>query len=114
MPTGPVTQAIRRLCREPGLSIAAVLTLAVGIGASVAMFSVVHAVLLRPLGIDAPNQVAVLWPMWRQETPGEFTFKHYQNLASSPTVFDRIAVMGSTNWSGAVTIPGAAKPVSVP
>ena len=113
MSSGPLTQALRRLLRERGLSVAAILTLAVGLGSSVAMFSVVHAVLLRPLGISAPDGVAVLWPMFH-ETPGEFTFKHYQNMAATATVFDRIAVMGSTNWSGTVTIPGAAKPVSVP
>jgi len=53
--------ALRTLSRSPGFTVAAAGTLAVGIGASVAVFSVLHGVLLRPLPVDAPHEVVVLW-----------------------------------------------------
>jgi hypothetical protein len=54
-----VAHAIRTLLKQPGLMLAAVLMLAVGIGANTAMFSIVRAVLLRPLGVEAPQRVVI-------------------------------------------------------
>src|SRR5436305_12576817 len=55
-----VRHAVRRVAAAPGCTAVAMLTLALGIGANVAIFSVVNAVLIRPLPFPAPERLVVV------------------------------------------------------
>jgi putative ABC transport system permease protein len=59
-----VRYALRGIGNQPGLTAAIVLTLALGIGANTAMFSVVNGVLLRPLPYANADRVVVVWNRW--------------------------------------------------
>ncbi|HEX8252489.1 MAG TPA: ABC transporter permease [Thermoanaerobaculia bacterium] len=76
--------AFRSLWKSPGFMAAAVLTLAIGIGANTAMFSVLYAVVFEPLGIHDPSRVVMVWE----------TDRHNASLregASAPDYFDWLA-----------------------
>ena len=95
-----VADAVRVLLKERGFAAAAVLMLAVGIGANTAMFSIVRAVLLRPMGFQDSTRIVMLWPsnVQRNHVVGELSFRDHQDLQRRARSFEHVAIIGSVNW----------------
>lgn len=79
-----IKYAVRSLAKRPGLAAVALITLALGIGANTAIFSVVNAVVLRPLPYAEPDRLVMLWETMpgsdrRSVAPGNFVDWRTQN-----------------------------------
>src|SRR6185437_1602473 len=89
-----IRYALRQLRKSPGFTAIALLTLALGIGANIAIFGVIEAVLLRPLPFRSPNQLVWLngkFPMSDQAAVSPLDFQDYRRDNRS---FSCLAVMG--------------------
>jgi predicted permease len=88
--------AIRVLRRRPGLTAAAVLTLALGIGVNAAMFGVVSKVVLAPLPFQAPDRVVQLWDLRPEQEQGSSTtisLDNFRDYESRNDVFSHVAAI---------------------
>ena len=108
-----VRYAVRLLLKSPGFTAVAVLTLALGIGANTAIFTVVHGVLLKPLPYGAPERLVMVWQDWTARggpadewlSPG-----NYADLRRETSLFEEMAVI--SGWRPILT--GRAEPEPIP
>ena len=87
--------ALRTLLKKPGFALIAIVTLALGIGGSTAIFTVVDAALLRGLPYRSPEQLYHLWEKRPQQEFGqrEFSYPDYQDYQQNKA-FDIAAYTG--------------------
>lgn len=98
--------AFRSLARTPGFTAVTLLTVALGVGANTAIFSIVHGVLLRPLPFREPDRLVTLWELapddagvphrWRT------TAANYFDWEAQAKTFENMALFSSAglNWTG--------------
>ncbi|MEY2556827.1 MAG: hypothetical protein QOE34_252, partial [Verrucomicrobiota bacterium] len=90
--------ALRMLVKTPAFAIIAVLTLALGIGANTAIFSVVDTVLLRPLPFKEPSRIVMVWARYVNDSGGRgvHSFPDYVDLRDQSQSFSGMAAYTRT------------------
>ncbi len=106
--------ALRQFAKSPGFTTLAMLTLALGIGANTAIFSVVNGVLLQPLAFRDPDRLMRVWHVPpAQEFPGITTFSvspaNYLDWQDQNHVFEDMAIYGGRE----LTLTGGQRPEQV-
>ena len=83
----------RMLLKKPGFTVVAVLTLALGIGANTAIFSVVNAVLLNPLPFAESDRLVAMGQTWptNRVALSNFSFRNFADVRDQSEAFERLA-----------------------
>jgi putative ABC transport system permease protein len=96
--------AARRLRRSPGFTAVAVITLALGLGASTAIFSAVYPILFEPLPYPQPGRILMMWDSYNGER-SDVTFHTYREVAARNRSFESIAAADGPPWRPTITGP---------
>src|SRR5207247_10321482 len=91
--------AWRSYRRQPGFTVVVILTLAIGIAANTAFFSIVNAVLLRPLPYKEPHRLVYLWEAHRGDVSSrsEASYPDFVDLRAEINVFAALEGYDETN-----------------
>jgi predicted permease len=104
-----VRYAARRLARTPGFTLVALVTLALGIGANTAIFSVVHGVLLRPLPFQDPDRLYMVWARHTSTDRYPLQLPEFCDYRDQNKTLESVAAFG--NWNPNLTGDGPAERV---
>jgi predicted permease len=103
--------ALRQLRRTPGFTIVSLLTLALGIGANTAIYSIIQAVLLHPLPYHDPNRLVLLADK-QDAQEGGVLYKDYETWRKHTSSFSGIAAYYRDSGWSRVTLTGGPEPQS--
>jgi putative ABC transport system permease protein len=102
-----VRYGVRMLFKNPGFTLTAILTLALGIGANTAIFSVVNSVLLRPLPYNEPERLVAVYESdtRKPEVKGAYSYPNFFDLRSQNSSFEFVSMyyMSSAALTGIET-----------
>ena len=101
---------VRGLMRSPGFTLSAVVTLAVGIGANTAIFSVVHGVLMKPLPYDDPEALVQIRETTNRGGTMRVAWANFLDWHEESRSFQALAAYGV----GTTTVLGGDRPLSIP
>jgi putative ABC transport system permease protein len=107
-----VRHAVRALRRAPGFTVVAVTALGLGIGVNTTFFTIVDAICLRGLPIDAPERVMAISTRDAQNRSGNLSYAEFDELRSRTTAFGRVAAYTIT--IGALADSGGQPPARIP
>jgi putative ABC transport system permease protein len=93
-----VRYGIRMLVKNPGFTAIAILTLALGIGANTAIFSVVNAVLLKPLAMREPSRVVYLQEQWQDIFP-DVSVGNFADAKHQSTSFSNLSASNNASFN---------------
>ena len=108
--TAAFTYAFRTLRRQPTFVIVAVLTLALGIGANTAIFSVIKTVVLNPLPYEDPEKIAMLWEVNPDGNQGPVSVPTFEDWKREAKTFESMAAYRHVDFS----FKGTGDPQNVP
>ena len=98
---------VRLLLKNPGFTLVAVFALALGIGANTAIFSVINAVLLKPLPFSAPEKIVNVWNTAEKEDQFDVTYPDFMDWRQSQQSFELLAAYSTRDF----TLTGTGEPV---
>lgn len=108
--TAAFRYAFRTLRRQPTFTIVAILTLALGIGANTAIFSVIKTVVLNPLPYQSPEEIAILWEVNPDGNQGPVSVPTYEDWKRDAKAFESLAAYRHVDYS----FKGQGDPQNVP
>ncbi len=91
--------ALRGLVKQPGFTLVALITIALGIGANTAIFGIVNAVLLRPLPYNAPDRVVLLWSHWTNWSKTWLSQPELVDYQQQARSLEHVAAFSSTSFN---------------
>ena len=101
--------ALRQLLKNPGFTAVAVLTLALGIGANTAIFSMVHGVLFKPLPYPESERLVRLSEAGRDWTGGPISYPNFMDWKAQQTSFEHFGLYRGANY----TLTGVGEPLRI-
>ncbi|HEY3241940.1 MAG TPA: ABC transporter permease [Phycisphaerae bacterium] len=101
-----LTYALRMLRKNRGFATAAVVTLALGIGANTAIFSVCNAVLFKPLPYAEPSRIVTLWERQRDGTLGDVAPANFVDWRDASRSFSGMAAVSASSFASSFILGG--------